>query len=89
MDASLKNNILNNFKTTEIGLTRIRTNLKINDFSDTETVSYLKKILQSTAVDEIILKGKNYYFNNVKNNAILMMNTQNYTIISAEMINKN
>ncbi len=72
-----------------MGFLRIRRNLDIVEFSDSETEAYLRKTILATHLDEIETKGKNHYFKCLKNNAILTVNSHTFTIITAKIINKN
>ena len=66
MNETLKISISNQFRNTPMGFIRIRKNLNISDLSDSETESYLKKIILSTPIEDIETKGKNYYFKSLK-----------------------
>ena len=88
MDNILKTAISNHFKNTELGFLRIKKNLNIVCFTDTETEAYLKKIILSTPLKNIETKGKNHYFNCFEYNAILTVNAHSFTIITAKQINK-
>ncbi|RLA49676.1 MAG: hypothetical protein DRR42_15260 [Gammaproteobacteria bacterium] len=87
MNETLKKSIAENFRNTPMGLLRIKSNLDVIHFSDTETETYLRNIILSTPLEEIETKGKNYYFNYFKNNAILTVNSNTFTIITAKQIN--
>lgn len=87
MEEKLKTSIVENFKNTELGFLRIRRNLGIEAYSDTETEQHLKKILSSTDLDCIESKGKNHYFKCVKHKAILTVNAHSLTVITAKKIN--
>ena len=64
--------------TTELGIIRIKKNLKI----DCDVVTYLKeKILKKYAY--IYKKGKNYYVE--VDNIIITINSYNYCIITAHL----
>ncbi len=88
MNELLKESILKDFRNTPLGFLRIRKNLGIAHFSDTETEVYLREIIALTALEEIETKGKNHYFNCSKRNAILTVNSHSFTIITAKQINK-
>ncbi len=53
MNEILKTTIANNFKNTALGFLRIRRNLDIVQFSDTETEVYLKTIISLTPLEDI------------------------------------
>ena len=88
MNEALKASIMNGFKNTSLGFLRIRRNLNIASFSDSETEAYLKEILSLTPIENIETKGKNHYFKCFKRNAILTVNSHSFTIITAKTINK-
>lgn len=84
------NELLNNIEkihTTDLGLIRLRNNLKRNDI---DIVEYVKKALleykQNNNFDSHILyrKGKNYYF--IYDNYIFTINGYSYTIITGKCI---
>jgi len=89
MNETLKISISKKFRNTPMGFLRIRRNLDIVEFSDSETEAYLRKTILATHLDEIETKGKNHYFKCLKNNAILTVNSHTFTIITAKIINKN
>lgn len=62
MNEALKASITNGFKNTSLGFLRIRKNLNIASFSDSETEAYLKEILSLTPIENIETRGKNHYF---------------------------
>ena len=67
--------------TTELGIERIKRNLKIN----TDVVGYCKKMIIDKKCN-IYLKGKNYYCE--INNIQITINCKSYTIITAHRIKK-
>jgi len=69
MNESLKISIAKKFRNTPMGFLRIKKNLDIIEFSDSETEAYLRKTILSTPLEKIETKGKNYYFKCFKNNA--------------------
>ncbi len=89
MNESLKISIAKKFRNTPMGFLRIKRNLDILKFSDSETETYLRKTILSTPLEEIETRGKNHYFKCFKNNAILTVNSHTFTIITAKKINKN
>ncbi len=89
MNETLKLSISNEFRNTKMGFIRIKKNLHISNLSDDKTESYLKKIILSTPIEDIESIGKNHYFKNNKNNAILTVNSHTFTVITAKQINKN
>lgn len=88
MNEILKNSILNNFRNTPLGFQRIRKNLDILQFSDSETEAYLRKVISLTILEDIETKGKNHYFSCFKRNAILTVNSHSFTVITAKQITK-
>ncbi len=86
MNKNLKKAISENFKNTKLGFLRIRKNLKIDDYSDHETESYLRKIIISIPLEYVISKGKNHYFECAKFNVILTINSHSFTVITAKQI---
>ncbi len=88
MNQDLKLSISEKFRNTPMGFLRIKKNLDILHFSDAETEIHLKEILLSTSLENIESKGKNHYFNNIKHNAILTVNSHSFTIITAKQITK-
>ena len=79
------NNIVSNIDkihTTELGINRIKKNLNI----DGDAVEYIKKyLLDSRCL--IYKRGKNYYCE--INNIIITINSYNFSIITAHIIDKN
>ena len=88
MDINLKTSIANKFRNTSLGFVRIKNNLRINNFTDNETENLLRNIILSTPLQDIVTKGKNYYFKCLEYNAILTVNSYTFTIITAKIINK-
>ena len=86
MYESQRNKIAKQFKNTSLGFLRIKKNLDISDFSNSETETYLRKIILSTPLDNIESKGKNHYFKSAKHNAILTVNSHSFTIITAKKL---
>ena len=80
--------IADGFRNTPLGFMRIKRNLNIIEFTDSETEYYLRKIILSTTMEDIEKKGKNYYFKCFEHNAILTINSHSLTIITAKQINK-
>ena len=73
---------LDRLHTTEMGVDRIRKNLKIND---DDVVKYCySKILKDTVTIE--RKGKSWYVN--VDNCRITVNAHSYTIITAHMLKK-
>ena len=60
----------------------------MNDYSDRDMEMYLRKVILSTPLEDIKTQGKNHYFNCVKSNAILTINSRTFTVITAKRIAK-
>jgi len=88
MNIELKRLIANQFRNTSLGFLRIKRNLGIINFSDSETEDFLRKIILSTPLPNIETKGKNHYFKCFEYNAILTINAYSFTIITAKQIDK-
>lgn len=88
MNETLKTSIAEKFKNTPMGFLRIKKNLDILKLSDSETETYLEKIILSTPIKDIESKGKNHYFKCVKSNAISTINSHSFTVITANKIIK-
>lgn len=86
MDETLKLSISNKFRNTKMGFIRIKKNLCISNLSDEKTETHLKEIILSTTLKDIESIGKNHYFKNAKYNAILTINSNTFTIITAKQI---
>ncbi len=78
-DDALLNDI-DKIHTTEMGIDRIKKNLKINV---DDVVEYCTKIINNPNCD-ITRKGKNYYCQ--LNNEIITVNAYSYTIITAHLV---
>ena len=88
MNESLRKSIADKFRNTPLGILRIKRNLGISHFSDSELEIHLKKILESTALKDIETRGKNHYFKCFEYNAVLTVNAHSFTIITAKQIEK-
>ncbi len=86
MNIELKRLITSQFRNTSLGFLRIKRNLGIINFSDSETEDFLRKIILSTPLPNIETKGKNHYFKCFEYNAILTINAYSFTIITAKQI---
>ena len=72
-------NNLNKIHTTELGILRIKRNLKV----DSDVVNYCKdKIINVNST--VVKKGKNFYI--TKDNLTITINSYSYTIITAHKI---
>ena len=88
MNVNLKTSIGDKFRNTSLGLLRIKKNLGINHFTDSDTDNLLRKIILSTPLQDIETKGKNHYFKCFEYNTILTVNSHSFTIITAKQIEK-
>lgn len=77
MDGLINN--INKLHTTDMGVSRIKRNLNINE----DVIEYCKKIILDKN-SNIYKKGKNFYCEN--GNIKLTINSYSYTIITAHMI---
>lgn len=73
-------NSLDKIHTTEMGVSRIKRNLKLEDVSD--VVDYCVKIIKDLEC-RIERCGKNYYC--YKENVVITVNAYSYTIITAHL----
>ena len=76
--------IANNFKNTEMGLVRIAKNLDLQGMSDSDVVHHCHKIILSTPIRKIEIRGKNYYLYSRKYLAVLTINRSSLGIITAK-----
>ena len=77
--SAMKKELLNNIKkihTTELGILRIKNNLGLET---DDVVNWCKRQLKKSK--EIVMKGKNWYI--YRNEYIITINANNYTIITA------
>lgn len=72
-----------------MGFLRIKKNLDIVHFTDSETEKLIRKIILSTPLQDIETKGKNHYFKCLKYKAVLTVNSYTFTIITAKKITVN
>ena len=89
MNETLRISIADQFRNTSLGFLRIKKNLNISNFADNEIEYFLRNIILSTPLENIETKGKNHYFKCFKYNAILTINANTYTIITAKQIENN
>lgn len=76
--------IARNFKNTKLGLVRIAKNLGLQGMDDSEVVGYCHKIILSTPIQKIELRGKNYYLHSHEYAAVLTINKSSLGIITAK-----
>jgi hypothetical protein len=83
-DENAKTFLEKNFKTSELGLIRISRNLGLVGLADTEIIDRCRKIIQSTPIDKIETRGKNYYLHSQEYSSILTINRSSLGIITAK-----
>jgi len=84
----VKTNIAENFKNTEMGLVRIAKNLGLQGMDGGEIVCHCHKIILSTPISEIEIRGKNYYLYSHEYSAVLTINRSSLGIITAKLLRK-
>lgn len=73
-----------NFTNTEMGLVRIAKNLNLQEMDESEIVRHCHKIILSTPISEIKVRGKNYYLYSHEYLAVLTINRSSLGIITAK-----
>jgi len=76
--------IAGNFKNTELGLARIAKNLGLQGMDDSDVVRHCHKIILSTPIPKIEVRGKNYYLHSQEYSAVLTINRSSLGIITAK-----
>ncbi len=76
--------IAGNFKNTELGLVRIVKNLGLQGMDDSDVVRHCHKIILSTPIPKIEVRGKNYYLYSDEYSAVLTINRSSLGIITAK-----
>jgi len=76
--------IAENFKNTEMGLVRIAKNLNLLGMDDSDIVRHCYKIILSTPISKIEVRGKNYYLYSQEYSAVLTINKSSLGIITAK-----
>ena len=76
--------IAKNFKTTELGLVRIARNLGLRGNDDSYVIRHCHKIILSTPIARIEIRGKNYYLYSQEYAAVLTINRSSLGIITAK-----
>ncbi len=76
--------IADNFGNTERGLVRTAKNLGLQAMSDSDVVRHCHKIILSTPIQAVEIRGKNYYFNSQEYLAVLTINKSSLGIITAK-----
>ena len=88
MNESLRKSIADQLRNTSLGLLRIKRNLGLSACSDIETEDLLRTIILSAPLEDIETKGKNHYFRCFAFNAVLTVNSNTFTVITAKRIKK-
>ncbi len=76
--------IAGNFKNTKLGLVRIAKNLGLRGMDDNDVVHHCHKIILSTPIPNVEVRGKNYYLYSHKYSAVLTINRSSLGIITAK-----
>ncbi len=76
--------IAGNFNNTNLGLVRIAKNLSLQDMDDSDVVRHCHKIILSTPLSKIEVRGKNYYLYSDEYSAVLTINRSSLGIITAK-----
>jgi hypothetical protein len=79
-----KGHIAANFKNTELGLVRIARNLDLLALSKSELIFHCRKIIKATPINDVEIRGKNYYFISKDYSAVLTINRSSLGIITAK-----
>ena len=77
--------IADNFGNTELGLERIARNLGLQAMSDSDVIRHCHKIILSTPIQAVEIRGKNYYFSSHDYSAVLTINKSSLGIITAKL----
>lgn len=80
-----KNEILKNHCYTKLVYERINKKLKTN-FSNDESEILIKKVLEETALENYIKKGKNFYISNSQYNIRITINSNTFRVITVDRI---
>ncbi len=80
----IRDSLAESFTNTEMGLVRIARNLDLSGFSNDEIVAYCRRVILSTPVDNIEVRGKNYYLYSNEFTAVLTINRSSRGIITAK-----
>jgi Protein of unknown function (DUF3781) len=79
-----KGYIAENFQNTELGLVRIAKNLGLQALSTSSLVTHCRNIIQNTPIEDVVVRGKNYYFYSKDYSAVLTINRSSLGIITAK-----
>ncbi|MCP4185518.1 MAG: DUF3781 domain-containing protein [Hyphomicrobiales bacterium] len=76
--------IAENFRNTDLGLVRIAKNLGLQDMPVSDLIRHCRKIILSSSISEIEIRGKNYYLYSEEHSAVLTINRSSLGIITAK-----
>jgi len=79
-----KGYIVDNFQNTELGLVRIAKNLDLQGLSTSSIITHCRNIIQDTPIEDVEVRGKNYYFYSKDYSAVLTINRSSLGIITAK-----
>ena len=79
-----KRYIADNFQNTELGLVRIAKNLGLQALSTRNLMTHCRNIIQDTPIEDVEVRGKNYYFYAKNYSAVLTINKSSLGIITAK-----
>ena len=80
-----KDEIIEKHCYTELVYLRINKKLKTT-FSKEETEQFIRKILEETAVENYLKKGKNFYVSNKEYSVRITVNSHTFRIITVDRI---
>lgn len=80
-----KKEIIKNHCYTDLVYERINKKLKTN-FSVDESQTLIRKILEETAIENYIKKGKNFYISNTQHNIRITINSNTYSVITVDKL---
>lgn len=83
---AIKASIEVNFKNTELGLVRVARNLGLQALSTVELVAHCQKVIHETPIQDVEVRGKNYYFHCANHSTVLTINRSSLGIITAKRI---
>lgn len=81
-----RKSIAGNFKNTQLGLVRIAKNLGLLAMPDKDIIRHCRKIILTTPIQAVEIRGKNYYFHSQKYSTVLTINRSSLGIITAKRL---
>lgn len=84
INEATKRIIADNFTNTELGLVRIARNLGLQALSTNDLIAHCRTIIQMTPIDDVEVRGKNYYFHSFEYSTVLTINRTSLGIITAK-----